>query len=350
MDRFRHITNDLGPWAKDWHLENPRAGGYDYDVLHPKTGKPCRKPPNGYRYSWESMQQLLADDRNVFGDDHLETAQLRRYLRDSSDALRSVMVIPGRNGSDRLNELIPNGTRAFPHPKPVELLELLIGAAGDLDALVLDPFAGSGTTGDAVMRLNAQDGGVRRFIMIEEGEPGDPYARTVLVPRLRAAIKQDRLPIGFDFFETGQRLNREAILELEREAIANLIVQTDATGVGRGISKITGHYIIGRNSRNEAIALCWHGRTRSMVDRDVLRAMFEEAKDLKLNKPLRVYGTTCTVGETDSFRFCQIPDEILAALQLVEEEAENEEQALSGGPEVLEGAVQSASLSTRVSQ
>jgi adenine-specific DNA-methyltransferase len=347
MDRFRHITNDLGPWAKDWHLENPRPGGYNYNVLHPTTGKPCRKPPNGYRYSWESMQQLLTDDRIVFGKDDLETAQLRRYLRDSSDALRSVMVIPGRNGSDRLNELIPNGTRAFPHPKPVELMELILGAAGDLDALVLDPFAGSGTTGDAVMRLNAQDGGVRRFIMIEEGEPGDAYARSVLVPRLRAAIKQDRLQAGFDFFETGQRLNRDAILELEREAVSNLIVQTDATGVGRGIGKVAGHYIIGRNSRNEAIALCWNGRNRSTVDREVLKAMFEEAKDLQLNKPLRVYGTTCTVGETESFRFCQIPDEILAALQVAEEQAENEEQAFSSSLEVLEGAVQSGSLTTR---
>jgi adenine-specific DNA-methyltransferase len=101
-------------------------------------------------------------------------------------------------------------------------------------------------------------------------------------------------------------------LIVEREAIISLIV----TGGGRGIQRRAGRYVIGSNVRNEAIALCWNGRTRSKVDRVVLRAMFEEAKSLRLQKPLRVYGTTCTVGETESFRFCQIPDEILTALQI----------------------------------
>lgn len=327
MDRFRNV-NEHGPWAKDWHLENPKPGGYDYDIPHPITGLPCRKPPKGYRYSPESMDQLLAEDRIVFGKDHTETAQLRRYLVDAADALRSVIVIPGRHGSDRLNELLPDGTKRFPHPKPVELIEMLLTAAGDMDALVLDPFAGSGTTGEAVMRLNAKDGGIRRFILIEEGQPGDPYCRTVTAPRLRAAVTKEGWPSGFSFYETGQQLNREAILELEREAITNLIVQTDATGAGRGLNKINNReaqYIIAHNARREAVCLCWNGRADSIVTRDVLVDMFSEAKEQGLKKPLRVYGSTCTVSETDSFRFLQIPDEIIAALQLMEEAAEGED-------------------------
>jgi hypothetical protein len=47
--------------------------------------------------------------------------------------------------------------------------------------------------------------------------------------------------------------------------------------------------------------------------------MYEEAKRLGLRRPLRVYGSTCDVGPTDSFRFCQIPDELLAALQIEDE-------------------------------
>jgi adenine-specific DNA-methyltransferase len=128
------------------------------------------------------------------------------------------------------------------------------------------------------------------------------------------------LPGGFTFETTGKRVNREVILELEREAIASLVLQTDITGAGRGITKLAGKYIVGKNARNEALALCWAGRTRSTVDRATLTEMFNEAKALGLNKPLRVYGTTCTVGETESFRFCQIPDELLAALQLTEGE------------------------------
>lgn len=202
------------------------------------------------------MQRLLAEDRIVFGEDHKETAQLRRYLTDSKDAIRSVVNLPGRYGADRLNALLENGTAAFPHPKPVELIELLVSAAGDMDCLVLDPFAGSGTTGDAVMRLNEQDGGIRRFILIEEGEPGDPYARTVTVPRLRAAIDRDGYQAGFTFASAGSQLDREAILEFERRAIADLIRQTDVTGFGRGLQKIrqTARYVIGHNARMEAVA------------------------------------------------------------------------------------------------
>lgn len=136
-------------------------------------------------------------------------------------------------------------------------------------------------------------------------------------------------------------MNRGAILELEREAIANLIVHTDATGKGRGITRIDdGRYIIGYNSRQEAICLCWNGRKKSAITRDVLVAMFEEAKERGLRRPLRAYAATCEVGETDSFRFCQIPDEILAALQI----ADGEDPALAGDADAVE-ALEAAVLS-----
>lgn len=331
MDRYRNVDG-RGPWAKDWHLENPRPDGYVYDILHPKTGKPVKKPPKGYRYSPESMQRLLANDLIVFGKDESEPAQLRRYLKDAGAALRSVVTIPGRNGSDTLNALLPGATDRYRNPKPVELMTLLLGAAGDMDALILDPFAGTGTTGQAVMRLNARDGGVRRFILIEEGTREDRYCKTLTAPRLKAAAEQEHLPGGLIFEAMGRRLDREAIVELEREAITNLVLQTDVTGKGRGIKKVDGHYVIGSNPRHEAICLCWHGRAHSTITSDVLVDMFEEAKDMGLRRPLRVYGSTCEVGETESFRFCQIPDEILAALQL-DEEAELPEDDV----EVIEG-------------
>jgi adenine-specific DNA-methyltransferase len=166
---------------------------------------------------------------------------------------------------------------------------------------------------------------VRRFILIEEGTKDDRYARTLMAPRLKAAIEKEELPGEFTFEAKGQRLNRDAILELEREAIANLIIQTDATGMGRGISTVAGEFVIGHNTKQEAICLCWRGRTKSAITDKVLSAMFKEAKDLGLRRPIRAYGATCSVGETDSFRFCQIPDEIIAALQL------------DGGSEALDG-------------
>jgi len=317
--RYKYV-DDHGVYAAEDHTDKP-SGGYHYDVLHPKTGKPCKRPASGYRFKQETMERLLAEDRIVFRRDHTLQLQVKKYLAEVAEPLRSVLDIPAKLGTAALKKLLGDSKEyAFLHPKPVELIELLISSMDYVDPVVLDPFAGSGTTGQAVLRLNNRDGGNRRFILIEEGTPDDRFCRTLTAARLREAIKKEGLPGGFTFEATGQRVNRDVILELEREAIANLIVQTDVTGVGRGITKLTATHVIGFNARNEAIALCWNGRHHSTVTRELLGEMFAEAKELKLSKPLRVYGTTCTVGETESFRFCQIPDEILAALQLTEDD------------------------------
>jgi adenine-specific DNA-methyltransferase len=259
--------------------------------------------------------------------------QLKKYLSELKPPLRGIIEIGSRGGAADLKRLLPKDVAArFPNPKPTTLMETLIGFASDPDALVLDPFAGSGTTGHAVLRLNAADGGHRRFILIEEGTKEDRYTRTFIAPRLKAAIEKEDLPGGFTFETTGKRLNRDAILELEREAIANLIVHTDVTGKGRGITRIPGEYVIGQNARQEAICLCWRGRTKSAIAREVLVAMFDETTARGLRRPIRAYGVTCEVGETDSFRFCQIPDEILAALQITDEE----DAALAGDPDAVE--------------
>lgn len=122
--------------------------------------------------------------------------------------------------------------------------------------------------------------------------------------------------------QTGQQLDREAILQLERRAISDLIIQTDATGLGRGLERLRtpGKYVIATNARMEAVCLCWNGRDDSVVTAEILAEIFAEVKDLGLRKPVRVYGARSPVGETNSYQFCQIPDEILARLQITEAE------------------------------
>jgi adenine-specific DNA-methyltransferase len=325
-------VDERGPYASIRNTDNPGKPGYFYDVLHPGTKKPCKKPASGYRFPEEKMRQLQADDFIVYGKDETKLIELKKYLKDVKEPLRSVIDLDGRAAANLLKKLIPGQRTAKYHTaKPVELLMKLLAFGGDEDALILDPFAGSGTTGHAAMRLNAADGGSRRFILIEEGTRDDRYTRTLLAPRLKKAIQLENLPGGFAFEQKGRRLNRNAILELEREAIANLILQTDTTGKGRGIARVGGEYVIGSNSRQEAICLCWNGRTKSAITRAVLVAMFDEAKALGLRRPIRAYGATCAVGETDSFRFCQIPDEILAALQIADDDG-----ALAGDPDAIE--------------
>ncbi len=325
------FVDEQGPYAANRTTENPHPGGYVYDVVNPETGQVHKKPGRGYRFPEATMRRMESEGRIIYPKDARRLVQVKKYLRELRPPLRGVIELGSRGGAADLKRLLPKDAGRFPNPKPTTLIETLVGFAGGADALVLDPFAGSGTTGHAVMRLNAADGGSRRFILIEEGTREDRYCRTFIAPRLKAAIQKEDLPGGFTFESAGRRLNRDAILELEREAIANLIVHTDTTGKGRGIMRIAGEWIIGHNSRQEAICLCWNGRKDSAITRDVLVAMFDEAKARGLRRPLRAYAATCEIGETESFRFCQIPDEILAALQITDDDP-----ALAGDRDAVE--------------
>jgi adenine-specific DNA-methyltransferase len=175
------------------------------------------------------------------------------------------------------------------------------------------------------MKLNATDKGHRRFILIEEGQGADKFCRTVTAKRLKAAIETYGYETGFQFYKTGRKLDRQAIVSLERDSLAGLICQADETGRGRGISSLSGYkYIIGKNHRSEAICLLWNGLNDSEVTPEHLEKASKEVSKAGLKRPFRIYGTFCRVGDTTSWKFCQIPDEILAQMHIVEEIGDEE--------------------------
>ena len=147
-------------------------------LTHPVTGRPCPVPPNGWSRSPETMQRLLAADAVIFGID--ETVQPRRKIFLAEDSRRQVpsVVQDAARGKSELDNL----GLEFPYSHPVSLyLEVLGAAAPDSDCMVADYFAGSGTTGHAVINLNREDGGRRRFILVEMAG----YFDTVLLPRIK---------------------------------------------------------------------------------------------------------------------------------------------------------------------
>jgi adenine-specific DNA-methyltransferase len=273
----------------------------------------------GWRFPEVTMKQLIADNRIIFGKTETKIPELKVYLQEVEFPLRSVVTLDSRKGSNDLERLF--GTRdVFKNPKPVELMETLLGYSARKDGLILDAFAGSGTTGEAVFDLNKRDGGRRRFILIEEGQGEDQFCRSLTAKRLKLAIQKNDCAEGFQFYKTGRKLDREAIVSLERDALASLICQADETGRGKGITALSGfQYIIGRNHRAEAICLVWNGVDNSEVTPDILKAASKEVSKASLKRPYRIYGTFCRVGDTQSWKFCQIPDEILAQMHITED-------------------------------
>lgn len=205
-------------------------------------------------------------------------------------------------------------------PKPVRLIQRCINlVCGPQEgAVILDPFGGTGTTGHAVLDLNEKDEGNRRFILIEQGNGDDKYCRTLTAERIKRAIAAGKYKrAGFSFHQTGRKLDRKAINSLERDAIIGLICQSDETGRGKGITRVPGYkYVVGKNHRGEAICLVWNGENNSEVTKDDLKKAAAEVTKAELKRPFRIYGTFCRVADTSSWKFCQIPDEILAQMHI----------------------------------
>lgn len=333
LGRYTDLDPEEGPFQVAYRVHNPKPGGYVYGVcedgiIDVDDDRSYALPGPGYRFPPRTMERLIDEGRIVFPKNRSQIVQMKDYLKDYRGTLRSVIDLDARSGTYRLQALFGKEFDGFRNAKPPELIETLLGAAASKDALILDCFAGSGTTGDAVMGLNKLDGGSRRFILIEEGNGDDLYARTLVAPRLKAAAELDGFPEGFTFMVTGKQLDRDAILGLEREKIAAVICQTDRSGAGSGIRRIDGRkWVIGANRRHEAIALVWNGEAESHVTPQIINETLEEISELGLKTPVRIYGTTCLRSETKQYRFCQIPDEILASLYSTELESDDVAEA-----------------------
>ena len=129
----------------------------------------------------------MQDNRIVFGKSGLGRPQRKRFLSEAAERGSTAKtwwddVGTTSLGTALLNQLLGSG--AFPNPKPTALLYRIVQLATGKDAIVLDSFAGSGTTADAVLALNRADGGNRKFIMVE----CEDYADTITAERVRRVI------------------------------------------------------------------------------------------------------------------------------------------------------------------
>ncbi len=323
--RYRHVDKN-GPYVARRNMDNPGKRGHDYNVIHPVTKKPCRKPYWGWRFTETRMKELIREGRILFAKTEGRIPQLKVPLEEVGFPLRSVINLDARGASNELEELF-GGREVFKNPKPSELIERLLSFATTKESIVLDVFAGSGTTGEAVLRLNKRDGGKRRFILIEEGvgkDGRDRFCRTLTAERVKRAIKAHGYKDGFTFHATGKKLDSEAIIGLERDALANLICQADETGKGKSITRLSGFkYVIAKNPRGEAICLVWKGAQNSEVTPSDLTAAAEEVTKAGLKRPFRIYGAFCRVQDVPtSWKFCQIPDEIMTQMRIEEDTQE----------------------------
>jgi adenine-specific DNA-methyltransferase len=230
---YKFIDHD-GIYTGSRSVHNPGKEGYRYDVFHPDTKKACKQPLMGYRFPPETMQKLLDEDRILFGEDESKLIELKLYVKDYKAKLASLIELDGRTGTNEIKNIFSDRTKPFDYPKPSVLLEELLGFVMKPNSIVLDSFAGSGTTAHAVLKLNGQDRGNRRFILCETLD----YAETITAERVRRVINgygEGKKAVaglggGFDFYTVGAALFKEdknLNEEVGTEAIRNYVAYTE---------------------------------------------------------------------------------------------------------------------------
>ncbi len=231
MDWYRQLADDDARkahkhynWSDDRGLYFPdnfagpddgRASRPRHEIIHPVTRKACKKPSTGWRWDEEKTNWALAQMpiRIHFGEDETTIPNRKSYLSEiDSEPYSSVFYRDGRSATLEVEELVGEGW--FQFPKNTEVLAELIELVTKPEDVVLDFFAGSGSTAHAVMKVNALHASKRRFLMVQLPEPvgKEPYSTIADITKER--LRRAATKIGAD---CARKDSDTAQLSLENE-------------------------------------------------------------------------------------------------------------------------------------
>ena len=214
---YTNPDNDpRGAWTTNAVQARNYNGSGQYTIVSP-TGREFNPPTGTYwRVSEETFLELDKDNRIWWGQDGKSVPRIKRFLSEAKQG-----VVPttfwsykeaGQNADAKLEvrKIFEGQDTIFTTPKPSKLIERILQIATDKDSIILDSFAGSGTTAHAVLNMNKQDGGNRKFILIEMCD----YADSITAERVKRVIDGygdgkkavDGTGGGFTFYELGETL------------------------------------------------------------------------------------------------------------------------------------------------
>lgn len=246
--RYKNPDNDFrGPWKSTDLSVGPAVKENIYEIETPSGRKVY--PPTGR--SWvlnkKRFDEFVNDHRIWFGPKGSATPSIKKFLSEVKEGITPMTIweyseVGHNQDAKREIKIILNQESPFETPKPVRLIKRIIDIGSDKNSIVLDSFAGSGTTGHAVLELNKEDGGNRKFILVELE---DKVVKEITAERVKRAIQKYDYQDGFEYCELDKPLfNEEGQIEDECSfnQFATYIYFTE-TQTNIDSKKIKGSYI-----------------------------------------------------------------------------------------------------------
>ena len=173
--KYAHLSRwnkvDENGVFKDADLSR-QGGRKDYTIINPNTGKPCIIPDRGWDKSYEDLIKLQEADLIWYGDENTPPSVKSYISEDDYSVADNFWYFDSSPDTKFIKQIF--GELVFENPKPLNMIKRVIELGAIKNCIVLDFFAGSATTAHAVMQLNVEDGGTRRFIMVQVAEAIDP--------------------------------------------------------------------------------------------------------------------------------------------------------------------------------
>lgn len=207
---FKNPDNDpRGPWRMSNIKSTTKPIEDAFTIIDPNTGKEYK---NTWAFSKESLEKMIAEGRILWKETLPKQKEFFYELTNESKAIKSSWgVFDPQSTTVFLKQILP--TIKFDNPKPISMLDYLMEVSTNKNSIILDSFAGSGTTAHAVLDLNKQDGGNRKFILVEMMD----YADTITAERVKRVIdgygEGNKAVAGlggdFSYYELGEQLFKE---------------------------------------------------------------------------------------------------------------------------------------------